>query len=532
MAIKGSLTEASLSDVIQLLAYSGKSGCLSVTDARNFGNIFIKDGKIIYATIINREQRLGDILVMKKVIDEETMTRALEIQKSEKKKRRFGEILVDMNAITKETLENELRAQIEQVIFTLLTWETGYFNFEADLLPLTKEYTVQLSAQDILLEGARRIDEWKSIEGKMPPFETVLVRKSDVAVEDFSLTTDEQKILELVDGTRSIDSILKISEFDFFETCRIIYGLLSAGLFEKPEKQLASSAVAGDISEQKNLGFAFYKTEMYDEAEREYKKILEVEDDNTEALFYLGLIELRRGNYAASRQYLLKVSQRDKNLSAYTNLGYVCTKLNLHDEAIEYLNQAKELAADNLKVKSNLGIAYFEQGNLDMSSQIFKEIIEKSPETITPYIYLPLIYLKQHKSDESIELLQDAIDRFPRFTMFKNNLAVVYESVDKPEEAEKLFRQALETNPRDEKICRNLADFYYETQILGAAKELYEKIPEDRMDWKVLFKLGNIYLRQGDSPGALRFWEKARELNPSEEIITRNIEVLQKSGDK
>ncbi len=532
MAIKGSLTEASLSDVIQLLAYSGKSGCLSVTDARNFGNIFIKDGKIIYATIINREQRLGDILVMKKLIDEETMTQALEIQKSEKKKRRFGEILVDMNAITEETLEKELKAQIEQVIFTLLTWEAGYFNFEADLLPLTKEYTVQLSAQDILLKGARRIDEWKSIESKMPPFETVLVRKSDVNIGDVSLTPEEEKILELVDGTRSIDSILKVSEFDFFETCKIIYRLFSAGLFEKPEKLLASSLVTGDISEHKNLGFAFYKTEMYDEAEREYKKILDAEDDNTEALFYLGLIELRRGNYGASRQYLSRVSEREKNLSAYTNLGYVCTKLNLHDEAIEYLNRAKELAADNLKVKCNLGIAFYDRGDLDMSSQIFKEIIEKSPETITPYIYLPLIHLKQGKSDESIHLLQDAIDRFPRFTMFKNNLAVVYESVGKPEEAEKLFRQALETNPRDEIICRNLADFYYETQILGAAKELFEKIPDDRMDWKVLFKLGNIYLRQGDSNRALRFWEKARELNPSEEIITRNIEVLQKSGDK
>ncbi len=532
MAIKGSLTEASLSDVIQLLAYSGKSGCLSVTDARNFGNIFIRDGKIIYATIINREQRLGDILVMKKLIDEETMKRALEIQKSEKKKRRFGEIIVDMGAITRELLEKELKAQIEQVIFTLLTWETGYFNFEADLLPLAREYTVQLSAQDILLEGARRIDEWKKIEGKMPPFETVLFRKTDVSTEDVSLTSEEKKILESIDGTRSIDDILKISEFDFFETCKIIYGLFSAGFFEKPEKPLESTKITGDISEHKNLGFAFYKTEMYDEAEREFNKMLDIENNNTEALFYLGLIELRRGNYEASRQNLLKASELEKSDSAFTNLGYVCTKLKLYDEAIEYLDQAEDLAADNVKVKCNLGIAFYHKGDLDRSSKIFKAIIEKSPEMITPHIYLPLIYLRQEKFDESVDLLRDAIDRFPRFAMFRNNLAVVYESIGKPEEAEKLFRQALETNPRDEKVCRNLADFYYETQILGAARELYEKIPDDKKDWKILFKLGNIYLRQGDSSKALNYWEKAQQLNPTEDSIVRNIEVLQKSGDK
>lgn len=532
MAIKGSLTEASLSDVIQLLAYSGKSGCLSVTDARNFGNIFIRDGKIIYATIINREQRLGDILVMKKLIDEETMVRALEIQKSEKKKRRFGEILVDIGAISKEMLEKELKAQIEQVIFTLLTWETGYFNFEADLLPLAKEYTVQLSAQDILLEGARRIDEWKTIEGKMPPFETVLSRKADVATEEVSLTSNEKKILESVDGTRSIDDILKISEFDFFETCRIIYGLYSAGFFEKPEKPSESTKITGDITEHKNLGFAFYKTEMYDEAEREFTKMLEIESNNTEALFYLGLIELRRGNYEAARQNLLKASEVERVPSIFTNLGYVCAKLQLYDEAIEYLSQARNLATDSLKAKCNLGITFYYKGDLNMSSQIFREVIAEAPETITPYIYLPLIYLQQEKSDESVQVLQDAIDRFPRFTMFKNNLAVVYEGIGKPEEAEKLFRQALETNPRDERICRNLADFYYEAQILGAAKELYEKIPDDKRDWKILFNLGNIYLRQGDSSKALKYWEMARELDPAEEIITRNIEVLKKSGDK
>ena len=70
MAIKGSLAEAALPNVIQLLTISLKSGCLSVTDGKNFGNIFIKDGKILHATILNQPQRLGDILVLKKIIDE------------------------------------------------------------------------------------------------------------------------------------------------------------------------------------------------------------------------------------------------------------------------------------------------------------------------------------------------------------------------------------------------------------------------------------------------------------------------------
>ena len=49
MAIKGSLKEASLPDVLQLLAMGKKSGCLSVTHRSNFGYIYFDKGKISYA---------------------------------------------------------------------------------------------------------------------------------------------------------------------------------------------------------------------------------------------------------------------------------------------------------------------------------------------------------------------------------------------------------------------------------------------------------------------------------------------------
>ncbi|MBN2620316.1 tetratricopeptide repeat protein [candidate division WOR-3 bacterium] len=529
MAIKGSLAEASLPDVIQLLAYSGKSGCLSVTDGKNFGNIFIKEGKIIYATILNRKQRLGDILVVKQAIDNETLSRALEIQKKNKKKR-LGEILIEIGALDGTTLEHELKEQIEQTIFTMLTWETGYFNFEADLLPSAEEYTVQLSAQELLLEGARRIDEWRKIENKIPPFETVLIRKGEV--DDIPLTTEETKIIDLIDGTRSIDDLLKLSDFDFFETCRTIYGLLSAGLLVKPEKPLERKKTTTDITEYKNLGIAFYKTDMYDEAEREYNKILEIEEQNAEAHFYLGLIELMRGNLDGARQRLMTSYNTEKKAATLINLGYIALRMGSYDEAIEFLQQAKEAEPDNNKVLSNLGIALYMKGAFQDAITIFARIIENSPEIITPYIYLAMSYYKTNAMDSTVALLKDAIDRFPRFTVFKNNLAVIYEGMDKPEEAEKLYRQALEVDPQNEQVSRNLADFYYEAQILGAAKELYEKIPEDKRGWEVYFKLGNISLRQGDAEKTLMFWEQAQRLNPSEQIIARNIEVLQKSSGK
>jgi len=62
MAIKGSLKEASLPDVLQLLALGKKTGCLAVADRQNFGYIYFDEGRISYASIVNRRDRIGDLL--------------------------------------------------------------------------------------------------------------------------------------------------------------------------------------------------------------------------------------------------------------------------------------------------------------------------------------------------------------------------------------------------------------------------------------------------------------------------------------
>jgi len=527
VAIKGSLAEAALPNVIQLLTLSLKSGCLSVTDGKNFGNIFIKDGKIIYATIINRKQRLGDVLVSKNEIDREALSKALNIQKTQKKKR-IGEILIEIGAIKRKTLEQELKEQIQQTIFTLLKWESGFFNFEADLLPSLEEYTVELSPPEVLLEAARRIDEWRRIENKMPPFETLLIPKENV--HKVPLTVQEQRVRELIDGKRSIDEVLRLSEFEFFETCRAIYGLISAGLLEQPKEPEKKEPIS--ISEIKNVGFGFYKSEVYNDAEREFKRVLEIDANDAEALMYLGLIELRRRNYKNARMNFLKAVEKDRRPSILLNLGYICNRMKLYSEAVSYLQEARKIVPDDPKVQCNIGIAFYRQSDLDEAYDVFKQVHDSSPDFITPYIYLSIIHAKRGNTEEALSILEEALGKYPEFDAFKNNLAVLYESIGRNEESEKLYREALELDPQNFTVCRNLADFYYETQILGAAKDLYEKIPEDKWDWRILFKLGNIYLRQGSPEKALQFWEEARVLNPSEEIITQNIELLQRSREK
>src|SRR5256712_5542865 len=101
MAIKGSLKEASLPDVLQLLALGQKTGCLSIADRSNFGYIYFDKGRICYASIVNRRDRLRDILV-KHPKNTSNQLHAPTHRQSQERDKKLGEILVGMGVISQE----------------------------------------------------------------------------------------------------------------------------------------------------------------------------------------------------------------------------------------------------------------------------------------------------------------------------------------------------------------------------------------------------------------------------------------------
>src|SRR3954462_5728705 len=113
MAIKGSLKEASLPDVLQLLAVGKKTGCLAVTHRSNFGYIFFEKGRICYASIDNRRDRLGDMLVKNSVISQEQLDEAIAAH-VKKRDKRIGELLFELGSLSREELHQYVRRQIEE----------------------------------------------------------------------------------------------------------------------------------------------------------------------------------------------------------------------------------------------------------------------------------------------------------------------------------------------------------------------------------------------------------------------------------
>ena len=180
MAIKGSLKEASLPDVIQLLALGRKTGCLAVADRQNFGYTYFDDGRIIFASIVNRRDRLGDLLVRSGRISDAQLRAAVDRQAGERD-RKLGEILVELGYITRAELEEHIRVQVEEAVYYLFTWSSGTFNFEAGVRPEREDFLVSINPESLLLEGARRVDEWSLIAKKIPTLDTTTKSIEEIA---------------------------------------------------------------------------------------------------------------------------------------------------------------------------------------------------------------------------------------------------------------------------------------------------------------------------------------------------------------
>ena len=233
MAIEGPLRELGIHDVFQLLDLSRKTGILRVTSQlrRNHGTIHFDHGSVVAARIRSNPHPLGAMLLRAGKITESELELAREKQQRGDT-RRFGEILVETGAITQRELERQVRLQVEEVIFEVMSWREGYFSFTEGPLSDPDEVFVRIPTEALMMEGARRIDEWSRIEGNIPHLAVIPQLEPVVGTEEgaLDLLAPEWEVLAMIDGEqdlRAIAATLGRSEFDVAKT---VFGLHSAGV--------------------------------------------------------------------------------------------------------------------------------------------------------------------------------------------------------------------------------------------------------------------------------------------------------------
>ncbi len=167
MSLVGRLEDLALPDIFQIISLSKKTGTLIVRSRKGTGMVVFKGGQVIQSASDSIRDSLGNILVSQGMLKEDVLARALAAQQREPDKP-LGMILTQMGALSADTLEGVIRKQIEEIIYDLLAWEEGFFNFElGEIAPKdkieidTQEFLLKhgISAEYLLMEGTRILDE-------------------------------------------------------------------------------------------------------------------------------------------------------------------------------------------------------------------------------------------------------------------------------------------------------------------------------------------------------------------------------------
>ena len=396
MAIRGSLNEASLPDVLQLLAMGNKTGTLTLVVPGSGGMICFKGGRICYATVDNRA--IGT----------------------------------------------------EDSVFVMFKWNDGSFSFEPSLRPPPEATLISVDPQELLLEGARRVDEWSLIEKKIPSFDAVFTLDRQQLLKNRSAFTEEQAhLLPLIDGSRDVNELMRVSKMGEFDVGKALFGLLSGGFLIPVGQRDGANSIAPDstINEHRNLGIAFYKAHMYSDAAREFRRITELRSSDAAASFYLGLIALResRWNDAATAFQRAAVSA-PRMAAVLVNMAYAYERLGQLEKARLAFEQVVSRSSRQEPL-AHLGIASIslQKGDVDTASlalQAARAAWGASPPSAAWYHYSGIEAIMRGDPESAAAVLAEGVSRYPVSAALLNNLSAAHEACGNFDEAREAYRRS------------------------------------------------------------------------------------------
>lgn len=354
MAIEGPLRELGIHDVFQLLDLSRKTGVLRVTSElrHNAGTVYFEEGTVTYAEIRSNPHPLGGLLLRSGKITDADLERARDMQTRGGDPRRLGEILVVLGAITPRELQRQVRFQVEEVVFEVINWREGYFSFtEGPLTDVPAEAAVRISTEALLMEGARRIDEWTRIEKRIPHLGVVpaYAPSMEGGDGDLDLLPPEWEVLALIDGERDLRAIAATLGRSDFDIAKTLFGLESAGLIvlvdpgSTAQRGRGRPATAAALVAEAEMALNASDLERA-RAAAERAGAVQPHDPVVHQL--LGRIHLAGGRTADAVDELRRALRLDPQaVSAERLLGFALVQLGRFAEAVDHWNQWERMAA-------------------------------------------------------------------------------------------------------------------------------------------------------------------------------------------
>ncbi len=198
---------------------------------RKLKKFFFRAGEILYASSNLDADQLGSCLLGSGKFTREQHAAAQEFAGRSGKP--LGAALIERGLISPQDLVAGAKFQVKQIVRSLLTWRDGRYLVDTGPLPPTEVIPLRINTGALLFEGIQDVD-WKIVRKSLPPLKTVLGPSKDcpLLLQDMELDRDHQAVLALIDASRSIEELCRLSEIGDFGTLKTLYLFIALRLVE------------------------------------------------------------------------------------------------------------------------------------------------------------------------------------------------------------------------------------------------------------------------------------------------------------
>ncbi len=366
MGFKGSVDSFSLADVLQNLAMNQQTGTLHVFlsgGAEKF--VYFENGQIrdlSHGT--GRQLMPAEVFYARGYIGAQALEEVLNQcrQTSEVP----GLVLLGMGHISREQFETVTRLQIEEEIYDLFGWENASFEFDEgdrpeNLFPPQPEsYELSVPISAVIMEAARRVDEWERLRRQVPSFREIYVMDSVAlkAIEKGEMEADptEKRVATMIDGSRDVEDVIQDSALFKFEVLNALAGLLQSSLVRPatlPELLTAEQECARKGLPRRRIKVLERLLALGGEnahVRRELAEALARDEQIDKACIHFAVLaeselqEFREDNAAELYRRILMLAP--KHLKAHEQLGVLYARRNQKREAFAHYRELYEIFRD------------------------------------------------------------------------------------------------------------------------------------------------------------------------------------------
>ncbi len=217
-----------------------------------------------------------------------------------------------------------------------------------------------------------------------------------------------------------------------------------------------------------------YITGNYEEAEKLYKKCIQLNNNDAAAMFELAKISLMKNNRHEALIYARQATKIDSGNKFYMLLyGSLLQSFEQYDAAVNVFKRVLELSPNNPDYYNRLAVAYIYAGKNDKAIETFNQLEEKIGITEDISMKKQNLYLQENNPEKAITEIEKLVAQYPKETRFYGILAEMYLNNGMNDKALETYHIIKELDPDDPYIHVSLADYYKKN---GEDKKAFEEL--------------------------------------------------------